>query len=233
MLGFMAFLDLATRRKTNIGQRLPIHIDVKIQRIINKNHNLNMNFQKLGYERNSYLFDMVGNLTIDKRGTKSVQARTTGNEKTRFTCVLKTIQNHHQLVFLKLGLVRRERRSGNEIKKKELLVMEYLWSLWKIFVTFENNNRTEVEDSDALYQLLSEMEFCGLGWISKIGFNENIEEWWKITSRIEKLQQANRRFGFTIMTNGTSVSVNLKRVIIHNVMNFSTKEWYSQVGFTR
>ncbi|CAJ0651144.1 10535_t:CDS:2 [Entrophospora sp. SA101] len=109
----------------------------------------------------------------------------------------------------------------------------YLWSLWKIFVTFENNNRTEVEDSDALYQLLSEMEFCGLGWISKIGFNENIEEWWKITSRIEKLQQANRRFGFTIMTNGTSVSVNLKRVIIHNVMNFSTKEWYSQVGFTR
>nr|CAG8512488.1 1643_t:CDS:2 [Entrophospora candida] len=201
---------------------------------------------------------MAGNLTIDKRSTKSVQARTTGNEKTRFTCVLKTIQNHHRLVFLKVNDAKKfylalmhPKGWMDEIGMKDWLSLA--WDPIKKNVQDENTNLAITPggltyviqplvkisstiilvDSDALYQLLSEMEFCGLGWISKIGFNENIEEWWKITSRIEKLQQANRRFGFTIMTNGTSVSVNLKRVIIHNVMNFSTKEWYPQVGFTR
>ena len=33
-------------------------------------------------------FDMVGNLTLEECGAKTVQVRTTGNEKNRFTCVL-------------------------------------------------------------------------------------------------------------------------------------------------
>nr|CAG8501325.1 6681_t:CDS:2 [Entrophospora candida] len=202
---------------------------------------------------------MAGNLTIDKRSTKSVQARTTGNEKTRFTCVLKTIQNHHRLVFLKVNDAKKfylalmhPKGWMDEIGMKDWLSLA--WDPIKKNVQDENTNLA-ITPGGLTYviQPLVKSIFGHFGrfllhlrriieqrdgilwfrWISKIGFNENIEEWWKITSRIEKLQQANRRFGFTIMTNGTSVSVNLKRVIIHNVMNFSTKEWYSQVGFTR
>lgn len=42
-------------------------------------------------------FDMVGNLTIEERGAKTVQIRTTGNEKNRFTCVLTVLADGTKL----------------------------------------------------------------------------------------------------------------------------------------
>jgi hypothetical protein len=42
-------------------------------------------------------FDMVRSLTIENRGAKSVQIRTTGNEKNRFTCVLTVLADGTKL----------------------------------------------------------------------------------------------------------------------------------------
>src|SRR6266498_1986850 len=42
-------------------------------------------------------FDMVRNLTIEERGAKTVQIRTTGNEKNRFTCVLTVLADGTKL----------------------------------------------------------------------------------------------------------------------------------------
>jgi len=42
-------------------------------------------------------FDMVGSLTIEKRGAKTVQVRTTGNENNRFTCVLTVLADGTKL----------------------------------------------------------------------------------------------------------------------------------------
>ena len=42
-------------------------------------------------------FDMVGNLTIENCGAKTVQIRTTGNEKNQFTCVLTVLADGTKL----------------------------------------------------------------------------------------------------------------------------------------
>ena len=50
-------------------------------------------------------------------------------------------------------------------------------------------------------------------------FNENIEHWWKMAFNIDKVTTKNRRFGFSIMTDGMSVSVNLKKEIVKDSNN--------------
>ena len=50
-------------------------------------------------------------------------------------------------------------------------------------------------------------------------FNENIEHWWRMTFNIDKVTTKNRRFGFSIMTDGMSVSVNLKKEIVKDSNN--------------
>ncbi|CAG8449316.1 2501_t:CDS:1, partial [Funneliformis caledonium] len=42
-------------------------------------------------------FDMVGNLTIENHDAKTVQIRTTGNEKNQFTCVLTVLADGTKL----------------------------------------------------------------------------------------------------------------------------------------
>ena len=117
----------------------------------------------------------------------------------------------------------------------------YLWPLWRILKTFEKNYQADANDrritrrrgrglclftilpwsklqkrfilidSTALHCLLSTINHCGLGKISLDDFNENIEHWWKMTFNIDKVTTKNRQFGFSIMTDGMSVSVNLKK----------------------
>ncbi len=43
-------------------------------------------------------FDMVGNVTVEAKGNKTVHIRTTGNEKNRFTCVLSVLANGTKLL---------------------------------------------------------------------------------------------------------------------------------------
>ena len=42
-------------------------------------------------------FDMVGNVTVEAKGNKTVHIRTTGNEKNWFTCVLSVLANGTKL----------------------------------------------------------------------------------------------------------------------------------------
>jgi hypothetical protein len=43
-------------------------------------------------------FDMTTNLTVNQKGAKTVQIKTTGNEKNRFTCVLSVLANGEKLL---------------------------------------------------------------------------------------------------------------------------------------
>ena len=67
-------------------------------------------------------------------------------------------------------------------------------------------------DSIALHHLLSITNRCGLGKISLDDFNENIEHWWRMTFNIDK--ESNNKKQASIMTDGISVSVNLKKEIV-------------------
>ena len=42
-------------------------------------------------------FDMVGNVTVEAKGNKTVYIRTTGNEKNRFTYILSVLANGTKL----------------------------------------------------------------------------------------------------------------------------------------
>jgi hypothetical protein len=126
---------------------------------------------------------------------------------------------------------------------------DYLRPLWRILKTFEKNYQADANDrritrrrgrglrlftilpqsklqkrfilidSTALHRLLSTINHCGLGKISLDDFNENIEHWWKMAFNIDKVTTKNRRFGFSIMTDGMSVSVNLKKEIVKDSNN--------------
>ncbi|CAG8816720.1 5721_t:CDS:1, partial [Racocetra fulgida] len=50
------------------------------------------------YGRNANFFDMVGQLTVDYRCAKTVQIKTTGNDKNQFTCVLAVLANSIKLL---------------------------------------------------------------------------------------------------------------------------------------
>ncbi|CAJ0898964.1 15900_t:CDS:2 [Entrophospora sp. SA101] len=90
---FLRRYDFAMRHKTKIGQKLPAHLDIKLlefqQFIIKKQKQFEYELSEIGnMDETPVYFDMVGNLTIDKHGAKTVQVRTTGNDKNRFICVL-------------------------------------------------------------------------------------------------------------------------------------------------
>ena len=99
---FLRRYDFAMRRKTKIGQKLPTHLDIKLlefqQFIIKKQKQFEYELSEIGnMDETPVYFDMVGNLTIDKRGAKTVQVRTTGNDKNRFTCVLTILADGTKL----------------------------------------------------------------------------------------------------------------------------------------
>ncbi|CAJ0868728.1 11424_t:CDS:2 [Entrophospora sp. SA101] len=99
---FLRRYDFAMRRKTKIGQKLPAHLDIKLlefqQFIIKKQKQFEYELSEIGnMDETPVYFDMVGNLTIDKHGAKTVQVQTTGNDKNRFTCVLTILADGTKL----------------------------------------------------------------------------------------------------------------------------------------
>ena len=100
--GFLKRSGFSLRRKTKIGQKLPAQLSEKLlefQRfIIKKRKQFEYELCEIGnMDETPVYFDMVGNLTIENRGVKSVQVRTTGNEKNRFTCVLTVLADGTKL----------------------------------------------------------------------------------------------------------------------------------------
>ena len=105
----------------------------------------------------------------------------------------------------------------------------YLRPLWHILRTFEKNNRGHATprglllpltsfcrrfiliDSDALFALFGLVNWAGHCRPTKADFDENLENWWQIAFRLKKVVTSGRRFAFSILTDGMSVSVNMKR----------------------
>jgi hypothetical protein len=96
--GFLRRHDLALRRKTKISQKLPEQLSDKIidfhKYIIKMRKKNNYDLGQIGnMDETPIFFDMVGNMTVDLKASKTVHVRTTGNEKNRFTCVLGILSN--------------------------------------------------------------------------------------------------------------------------------------------
>jgi hypothetical protein len=109
--------------------------------------------------------------------------------------------------------------------------------LWRILKTFKENSQTDAQariatrrrgrglrtftllpitsfqrrfiliDSTALSHL-----FHGELGFTLTGFQTNIEARWKDVFQVDKVTTTNRRFGFSVSTDGMSVSVNIRRI---------------------
>ncbi|CAG8644538.1 10171_t:CDS:2 [Paraglomus occultum] len=93
---FLRRHNFSLRRRTKIGQKLPQEIQQKVANFHEfiKNIRLQNNFDPtriINLDETPVFFDMVGALTIDYKGVKTVHIRTTGNDKNRFTCVLAVL----------------------------------------------------------------------------------------------------------------------------------------------
>ncbi|GES92524.1 pogo transposable element with KRAB domain [Rhizophagus clarus] len=90
---FLKQSEFLLQYKTKIGQKLPAQLSEKLlefqQFIIKKQKQFEYELCEIGnIDETPVYFDMVGNLTIENYGVKSVQVQTTENEKNWFTCVL-------------------------------------------------------------------------------------------------------------------------------------------------
>ena len=83
--------DLTLRQKIKILQKLPADWKIEsFQRFVIKKRKefdfLLCNIENM--DETAVFFDLHANRTVDERGTKTVNVRTTGHEKTHFTTVL-------------------------------------------------------------------------------------------------------------------------------------------------
>lgn len=85
--------DLVIRAKTSVTQKLPAALEQKVKDFLQavRSARVGYNYPKelIGnMDETPMYFDMSGNSTVDKRGTKTVSIRTTGAEKCHLTVVL-------------------------------------------------------------------------------------------------------------------------------------------------
>ena len=116
---------LALRRKMKIGQQLPQKLNEKIidfqHFVIKQRRQYKYNLNEIGnMDETPIYFDMVGSTTIETKGAKTVQIRTTGNEKNRFTCVLTVLANGSKLPPL---VIFKGKRTPKNLPKEILVLM--------------------------------------------------------------------------------------------------------------
>lgn len=84
---------LALRQKTHIAQKLPKDVEEKVHNfekfVLKERKMFDFALGQIGnMDETPMYFDMPGNTTIDRVGSKSVSVKTTGHEKQHFTVVL-------------------------------------------------------------------------------------------------------------------------------------------------
>ena len=90
---FMNRYGLSVRARTKIAQKLPAELDEKVMafhRFVltqRKRNNYDLS-QIANMDETPMCFDMVPSRSVDHVGTKTVMVKTTGHEKSHFTCVL-------------------------------------------------------------------------------------------------------------------------------------------------
>jgi hypothetical protein len=145
-------------------------------------------------------------------------------------------------IFEKAKTIILEERSLAEEDIKESW-WTYLRPLWRILRTFEKNNRDDAAqrnttrrqgrglrlfsllpltafhrrflliDTDTLYVFFGRINWMGLSRPTEADFDANAEEWWRMAFQLERAETRTRRFGFSVATDGMSVSVHLKREV--------------------
>lgn len=99
---FMTRNNLVLREKTKISQSLPVDLDTKLisfqKYIIDLRKQKNYLMSHIGnMDETPVMFDMIGNKTIDVKGVKTVNVKTTGHEKSHFTVVLSCLADGTKL----------------------------------------------------------------------------------------------------------------------------------------
>ena len=94
--------ELSLCRRTKIGQKLPENLNEKLVAfqwfIIRHRQAQDYDLAQIGnMDETPIFFDMVGNVTVEAKGNKTVHIRTTGNEKNQFTCILSVLANGTKL----------------------------------------------------------------------------------------------------------------------------------------
>ena len=90
---FMDWSGLTLRQKTHIAQKLPKDIDEKVHNffafVIKERKRLDFALKNIiNMDETPMYFDMPGNTTVNKVGSKTVSVKTTGYERQYFTVVL-------------------------------------------------------------------------------------------------------------------------------------------------
>ena len=90
---FMNRSGLTLRQKTHIAQKLPKDVDEKVQKffafVIKERKRFDFALENIiNMDETPMYFDMPGNTTVDKVGSKTVSVKTTGHERQHFTVVL-------------------------------------------------------------------------------------------------------------------------------------------------
>jgi hypothetical protein len=88
--GLLRRHKFSLRRRTKIGQKLPLDIQQKVtdfHKFIRAENNFDPSCI-INLDETPVLFDTM---TVDYKGAKTVHIRTTGNDKNRFTCVLAVL----------------------------------------------------------------------------------------------------------------------------------------------
>ena len=85
--------ELTLRQKTHIAQKLPKDVDKKVQKFfafgIKERKRFDFALENIiNMNETPMYFDMPGNTTVDKVGSKTVSVKTTGHERQHFTVVL-------------------------------------------------------------------------------------------------------------------------------------------------
>ena len=90
---FMDRSSLTLTQKTHIAQKLPKDIDEKVHNffafVIKERKRFDFALKNIiNMDKTPMYFDMPGNTTVDKVGSKTVTVKTTGHERQHFTAVL-------------------------------------------------------------------------------------------------------------------------------------------------
>ncbi|GFX48072.1 HTH CENPB-type domain-containing protein [Trichonephila clavipes] len=92
----MALNNLVLREETKVSQILPKNVDNKLvsfqKYVIGLRKQTKYLLSHIGnMDETPVTFDMIGNKTIDMKGTKTTHIKTTGDEKSHFTVVLSLL----------------------------------------------------------------------------------------------------------------------------------------------
>jgi hypothetical protein len=148
--------------------------------------------------RCQYVFRKAKNIILEKKLLGDDIVRAAWWDYLRPLCrILKTFEKNSQID------AQSRRSTGRRGRGLRLFSLLPLTSYHQRFILI---------DSDALLQLFNQA-----GWVNMVDaqkkedFYENITAWWMFAFRIEKVITANRRFGFSVSTDGMNVSVNVRR----------------------